>query len=72
MYRLQSLSSLPCKEGRMHVVQLPNANRIPDWLINTQIELDGTRVFVRSIHSRIDDGQQRDDRVIGLIVSPVY
>ena len=63
---------MPCKEGRMHVVQLPNANRVPEWLVNTQIELDGNRVFVRSIDSSIDDGQQRHDRVIGLIVSPVY
>ncbi|MGB5705998.1 MAG: hypothetical protein WBM41_04150 [Arenicellales bacterium] len=68
MNNLKTLNLVPYADGRMHMVKLPKGCGNPDWLVNTQIELDGKRVFVRLIDTAVDS----DSRMIGLVVTSVY
>lgn len=56
----------------MHLVELPKGCGDPDWLVNTQIELDGKRVFVRMIDTSIGSNAESDKKLIGIVVSSVY
>jgi len=69
---LKTLNSVPCADGRMHLVELPKGCGDPDWLVNTQIELDGKRVFVRMIDTSIGSNAESDKKLIGIVVSSVY
>lgn len=68
MSNLKTLNLVPCADGSMHLVKLPKGSGNPDWMVNTQIELDGKRVFVRMIDTSVDS----DSRMIGLVVTSVY
>jgi len=70
--RLQTLHSITDAEGTMHVVQLPENLTSAGWLVHSQIELDGKRVFVRMVDTAVSPEQQSSNRIIGLFVSPVY
>ncbi|MEJ2176644.1 MAG: hypothetical protein P8Y12_01525 [Gammaproteobacteria bacterium] len=72
MNNLKTLNSVPCADGRMHLVELPEGFGNPDWLVNTQIELDGKRVFVRMIDTAIESNVESDRKLIGMVVSSVY
>lgn len=72
MNNLKTLNSVPCADGRMHLVELPKGCGNPDWLVNTQIELDGKRVFVRMIDTAVGLNAQSDKKLIGIVVTSVY
>ena len=72
MDNLKTLNSVPCAHGRMHLVELPEGCGDPDWLVNTQIELDGKRVFVRMIDTAVGSSSQSDKKLIGMVVTSVY
>ncbi|MGI9319437.1 MAG: hypothetical protein ACR2QW_19065 [bacterium] len=72
MDNLTTLNSVPCADGRMHLVELPKGCGNPDGLVNTQIELDGKRVFVRMIDTAIGPAPHADRQLIGMVVTSVY
>lgn len=72
MHRLQTLHSIAEADGTMHVVQLPENLTKAGWLVHSQIELDGKRVFVRMVDTGVFPEQKSNNRIIGLFVSPVY
>ncbi len=59
-------------DGLMHLVELPGEFGDIESMLNTQIELDGKRVFVRMIDINIGPASEQDKTLVGLIVSSIY
>jgi len=67
MEKLQTNKLVSSEKGQTHMVSMKGLSSLPGWLVHTQIELDGKRVFVR----RVDAAEDSND-VFGIVVSPVY
>ncbi|MBX2868856.1 MAG: hypothetical protein KTR18_09285 [Acidiferrobacterales bacterium] len=72
MEKLHSRELVSTELGEIHIVSMKGVNFLPSWLVHTQIELDGNRVFVRWIDTKIGSDSDSPGEVIGIVVSPVY
>ena len=72
MDNLVSLDSVSSADGMMHVVELPGNCGSMEWLLNTQVELDGKRVFVRAINTNLGPAPHADKTLVGMVVSSIY
>jgi len=72
MEKLHTAELVSSKHGETHLVNMNSLSSLPGWLIHTQIELDGNRVFVRRVDTNITSGTNPASEVFGIIVSPVY
>ena len=58
--------------GETHLVSMKGLRCLPSWLVHTQIELDGNRVFVRRVDTTLGGNQDNSADLFGIVVSPVY
>lgn len=72
MNGLVSRDSVNCVDGLMHLVEIPGDFDDLESLLNTQVELDGKRVFVRMIDTNIGTASRADRILVGMIVTSVY
>ncbi len=67
MEKLRTDKLVANKHGQTHMVSMKGLRSLPGWLVHTQIELDGKRVFVRRV-----DAAEDSNEIFGIVVSPVY
>lgn len=72
MEKLFSRALVSSELGEIHIVSMKGISGLPSWLVHTQIELDGNRVFVRWIDTKISSDPDSPGEMIGIVVSPVY
>ncbi len=71
MHRMNSSKFGLDSNDEIQLVECSGICNIPSWLIHTQMELNGKRVFVRRIEI-VQRDSETDTWLVGLVVSPVY
>ena len=72
MEKFQTNKLVSNENGQTHMVSMKGLSSLPGWLVHTQIELDGKRVFVRRVDTAAGSHLNDSDEVFGIVVSPVY